>query len=98
VFRFNIKNSTTVADLVLGNAFVPGKSAKSFCKPTSVAALENGDFFVADGYCNARIVKYSFSGEKLLEVRTAVHLECSFLIIFKNQFFSGVEIHSKAIT
>jgi peptidylamidoglycolate lyase len=68
VFRFNIKNSTTVPELVLGNAFTPGKSAKSFCKPTSVAALDNGDFFVADGYCNARIVKYSFSGEKLLEV------------------------------
>ncbi|KAG5679523.1 hypothetical protein PVAND_009086 [Polypedilum vanderplanki] len=67
VFRFNIKNSTIVPELVLGKTFTPGKSANSFCKPTSVAALENGDFFVADGYCNARIVKYSFSGEKLLE-------------------------------
>jgi peptidylamidoglycolate lyase len=68
VFRFNIKNSTLRPDLVLGEAFKPGKSAKLFCKPTSVASLENGDFFVADGYCNSRVIKFNYKGEKILEV------------------------------
>lgn len=68
VFRFNIKNSTKQADLTLGEAFKPGRLANQFCKPTSVASLDNGDFFVADGYCNSRIIKYSFSGKKLMEV------------------------------
>lgn len=67
IFRFNIKNSTSKPELVLGEAFRPGKSAKRFCKPTSVASLENGDFFVADGYCNNRIIKFNFAGEKILE-------------------------------
>ena len=68
VFRFDVKNSTEKPDLVLGEAFKPGRSASKFCKPTSVASLENGDFFVADGYCNSRIIKFSFNGKLLLEV------------------------------
>lgn len=68
IFRFNIKNSTTKPELTLGEAFKPGKAAHLFCKPTSVASLENGDFFVADGYCNTRIVKFNFNGEKITEV------------------------------
>lgn len=68
VFRFNIKNSTTKPELILGKAFQPGKSANMFCKPTSVASLENGDFFVADGkyintcsFCIFFIVHFSCS-------------------------------------
>lgn len=72
VFRFNIKNSTTKPELTLGEAFKPGRSSKLFCKPTSVATLDNGDFFVADGYCNSRIVKFNFAGDKILEVRTSI--------------------------
>lgn len=68
VFRFNVKNSTTKPELILGEAFKPGRSSKLFCKPTSVASLDNGDFFVADGYCNSRILKFNFQGEKILEV------------------------------
>jgi peptidylamidoglycolate lyase len=68
VFRFNIEKSTKKPELTIGEAFTPGNTAKLFCKPTSVASLENGDFFVADGYCNGRIVKYNINGEKILEV------------------------------
>lgn len=53
--------------MVLGTKFVSGNSKTSFCKPTSVAVLPNGDFFVADGYCNARIIKYNRVGERILE-------------------------------
>ncbi|CAH1711919.1 unnamed protein product [Chironomus riparius] len=67
VFRFDIKNSTRRPDLVLGDPFKPSMTSKTFCKPTSVVQLENGDFFVADGYCNARIIKFNFKGEKILE-------------------------------
>jgi peptidylamidoglycolate lyase len=73
VFRFNVDSSTTEPELVIGEAFKPGNSAKLFCKPTSVASLENGDFFVADGYCNGRVIKYNSNGERILEVR--VHIE-----------------------
>lgn len=53
-------------DLILGTAFEPGNSQKKFCKPTAVAVHVNDDFFVADGYCNSRIIKFSKSGEWLL--------------------------------
>lgn len=65
VFKFNSTNRTT-PELALGIAFTPGNSFSKFCKPTAVAVLKNGDFFVADGYCNARIIKYSRSGEYIL--------------------------------
>lgn len=53
--------------MVLGKKFAPGNGRDSFCKPTSVAVLPDGDFFVADGYCNARIIKYNRVGERILE-------------------------------
>ncbi|XP_071746304.1 peptidyl-glycine alpha-amidating monooxygenase B isoform X2 [Lepeophtheirus salmonis] len=43
----------------LGKKFEPGSDKLHFCKPTSVAVTEDGrNFFVADGYCNSRIIKY----------------------------------------
>lgn len=65
VMKFNNKNRTH-PELVLGTAFQPGNSLTKYCKPTAVAVLPNGDFFVSDGYCNARIIKYSKSGEFIL--------------------------------
>lgn len=59
-------NNRTHPELVLGTRFQPGNSPHKFCKPTAVAVLPDGDFFVADGYCNARIVKYSKQGEIIL--------------------------------
>ena len=54
--------------MVLGEAFVPGSDEKHFCQPTSVAVSEEtGVFFVADGYCNSRIMKFDANG-KLLKV------------------------------
>lgn len=53
--------------MVLGNKFSPGNGRTNFCKPTSVAVLPSGDFFVADGYCNARIIKFNKSGDRILE-------------------------------
>lgn len=68
VMKFQSKNNIieNEALIVLGSAFIPGNSRNKFCKPTSVAVLPNGDFFVADGYCNARIVKFSKTGDQIL--------------------------------
>ncbi|CAO1339233.1 unnamed protein product [Diamesa serratosioi] len=66
VFRFNKLKSDKIPELVLGEKFKPGIGDK-FCKPTSTAALDNGDFFVADGYCNSRIIKFNNDGEKISE-------------------------------
>lgn len=65
VMKFNGKNRMS-PDLVLGTAFQPGNSQTKFCKPTAVAVLANDDFFVSDGYCNSRIIKYSKSGDVIL--------------------------------
>ena len=50
----------------LGEAFVPGNDAKHFCKPTDVAVSnDRSSIFVADGYCNARLVQFDAQGQFL---------------------------------
>lgn len=49
--------------LTLGKRFQPGSSANHFCKPTSVAVASTGEIFVADGYCNSRILKFNAAGQ-----------------------------------
>nr|XP_020456709.1 peptidyl-glycine alpha-amidating monooxygenase isoform X2 [Monopterus albus] len=54
--------------LVLGEAFTPGSDNNHFCQPTDVAVdTETGNIFVSDGYCNARIMKFSADGTYLSE-------------------------------
>ncbi|XP_051268229.1 peptidyl-glycine alpha-amidating monooxygenase isoform X1 [Dicentrarchus labrax] len=54
--------------LTLGEAFTPGSDNSHFCQPTDVAVdTETGDIFVSDGYCNARILKFSADGKYLTE-------------------------------
>ncbi|XP_022191867.2 peptidyl-alpha-hydroxyglycine alpha-amidating lyase 1 [Nilaparvata lugens] len=68
VFKFKaLKSNPKIAELSLGESFVPGKDSAHFCKPTSTAVTPWGDFFVADGYCNSRIVKFDKTGVKLIE-------------------------------
>lgn len=66
VFKFTPQDRNTPA-LVLGEKFVPGDDEEHFCKPSAVAVMSSGEFFVADGYCNSRIIKYSPDGLKILE-------------------------------
>lgn len=58
-----------VPSLTLGEAFVSGSDDKHFCKPTDVAVSSSGIFFVSDGYCNKRILKFDADG-RLLDVFT----------------------------
>lgn len=60
------ENSILKPSIILGEAFVPGNDETRFCKPTAVAVYTNGDFFVSDGYCNSRIIKFNKNGERIL--------------------------------
>lgn len=64
VLRFDKHNFTKPA-LVVGTRLQPGQDSNHFCKPTSVAVLPDGSFFVADGYCNSRIMAFSPKGDFL---------------------------------
>jgi len=66
VFKFN-KEGDDSPSLTLGTAFVPGTGREHFCKPAAVAVESSGVFYVADGYCNQRIIKYSAAGN-ILEI------------------------------
>lgn len=63
VMRFPPGSDTP--DLTLGVKFQPGNDNTHFCKPADVAVLSTGEFFVADGYCNSRIMKFSSDGTLL---------------------------------
>ncbi|KYQ52011.1 Peptidyl-alpha-hydroxyglycine alpha-amidating lyase 1 [Trachymyrmex zeteki] len=63
----NDHTSMLKPSIILGEAFVPGNTGSTFCKPTDVAVHTNGDFFVSDGYCNSRIIKYNKKGELILQ-------------------------------
>ena len=61
------KNNFDKPILEIGKRMVPGSDKEHFCQPSDVAVMRNGDFFVADGYCNSRIVKFNKNGEYLTE-------------------------------
>ncbi|XP_052861493.1 peptidyl-alpha-hydroxyglycine alpha-amidating lyase 2 [Anopheles cruzii] len=48
--------------ITLGRRFEPGSSKSHLCKPTAVAIASTGEIFVADGYCNSRLLKYNAAG------------------------------------
>ena len=55
----------------IGNAGgTPGtnNSKDAFSRPTGLAFLPNGDFFVSDGYENSRVVKFNRDGEYLMQI------------------------------
>ena len=56
--------------MTLGEHGVPGNDESHFAGPTDLAFLPNGDFYVADGYKNGRVVKFSGDGEYLSEFGT----------------------------
>lgn len=60
--------NATKPDLVLGTRMEPGNDHVHFCMPTSVAVSDStGDFFVGDGYCNSRVMKFNRDG-KLVKI------------------------------
>lgn len=67
VFKFPPNGGSGQPVLALGTRFEPGNDDTHFCKPSGIAVMTSGDFFVSDGYCNHRIVKFSADGRKLLQ-------------------------------
>uniref|UniRef100_A0A0K0D8I6 NHL repeat protein n=1 Tax=Angiostrongylus cantonensis TaxID=6313 RepID=A0A0K0D8I6_ANGCA len=49
--------------LSLGEKLVPGDDEHHFCMPTDIAVAKNGYFFIADGYCNSRVLKFDPTGK-----------------------------------
>jgi len=69
VFKFDLRKQKTPL-LTLGKAFQKGDDESHFCKPTSVAVSQlKGDIFVADGYCNNRIVQFDKNGKFIREYK-----------------------------
>ena len=59
VYKFSTDGELLLA---LGEKGVAGNDAEHFGGPADVAVAPNGDFFVADGHDNDRIVKFSADG------------------------------------
>ena len=64
IFRFS--NDGKTLKQTLGTVNVPGNDATHFYRPTFMAWGPNGDFYVADGYVNTRIVKFDKDGKYLM--------------------------------
>ncbi|XP_043195701.1 peptidyl-glycine alpha-amidating monooxygenase-like isoform X4 [Amphibalanus amphitrite] len=77
VFKFSPRGGDGTPQLTLGTKFEPGSDDYHFCKPTSVAVMRDGSFFVADGYCNTRILKFGPGGGR--PVRTVGRASSSLL-------------------
>merc|ERR1712045_433298 len=60
VFKFGPYGGPDKKPLIeLGTKFKPGNDNVHYCKPTAVAVMSDSrTFFVSDGYCNQRIIKY----------------------------------------
>jgi peptidylamidoglycolate lyase len=52
--------------MTLGEFKVPGNDEKHFGRPTDIAWLPDGTFFVSDGYVNTRVVKFDRDGKFLM--------------------------------
>src|SRR5918996_151840 len=64
IFRFTNDGKKLVQ--TIGEPNVPGTDDKHFYRPTFMAWLPDGTFFVADGYQNTRVVKFDKDGKFLM--------------------------------
>jgi DNA-binding beta-propeller fold protein YncE len=66
-------NKYDAPSAILGEKNIPGKDHSHFCQPSDIAIQLNGDFFVADGYCNSRVIKFNSKGNFLTEWGSEEH-------------------------
>ncbi|HVS90165.1 MAG TPA: peptidyl-alpha-hydroxyglycine alpha-amidating lyase family protein [Candidatus Acidoferrum sp.] len=64
VFEFTRDGKQLV--MTLGEKGVQGEDDKHFGRPTDIAWLPDGTFFISDGYINTRVVKFDKSGKYLV--------------------------------
>ncbi|CAF1189885.1 unnamed protein product, partial [Didymodactylos carnosus] len=72
VFMYSLKDKNRPS-LIVGQKFQPGSGRARLCRPADVAVMKNEEFYVADGYCNSRIVKFNKYGEYITEWGTVVN-------------------------
>lgn len=77
VFKFNHEGKLL---MVLGESKIPGRDSLHFNRPTDVAVADNGTFYVSDGYKNSRVIKFTPSGQYLMEWGTKGNKEGEFNI------------------
>ena len=65
IFKFTHDGKRLV--MTLGEAGVAGTDEKHFGRPTDVAWLPDGTFFISDGYTNTRVMKFDKNGKFLLQ-------------------------------
>jgi sugar lactone lactonase YvrE len=65
LFKFTHDGSKLL--LTIGEKGKPGNDQVHFNRPTDIAFLPNGDFYVTDGYVNTRVVKYDKDGKFLFQ-------------------------------
>lgn len=92
---FQYRPGELLPSLIFGQEFQPGASIKHLCKPTSIAVASTGEIFIADGYCNNRILKYNAAGGLLRVIPNppGIHLHIYSKIQF-NHFFFRIEFLS----
>ena len=65
IFKFTNDGKRLV--MTLGVAGVEGNDEKHFGRPTDIAWLPDGTFFISDGYTNTRVMKFDKDGKYLLK-------------------------------
>jgi hypothetical protein len=63
IFKFTNDGKKLV--MTLGEPGVPGNDDRHFARPTDIAWLPDGTFFISDGYVNTRVVKFDRNGKYL---------------------------------
>lgn len=64
IFEFTHDGKELV--MTLGEKGVQGADDKHFARPTDIAWLPDGTFFISDGYVNTRVVKFDKNGKYLM--------------------------------
>ena len=65
IFKFTHDGKRLV--MTLGEAGVAGTDEKHFGRPTDIAWLPDGTFFISDGYTNTRVMKFDKNGKFLMQ-------------------------------
>jgi hypothetical protein len=65
IYKFTHDGKTLVQ--TIGTPNVPGADGTHFNRPTFMAWMPNGDFFVSDGYNGTRVAKFDKTGKFLLD-------------------------------
>jgi peptidylamidoglycolate lyase len=65
VFKFTNDGKRLV--LALGERQVTGTDARHFNRPSDIAFLPDGTFFISDGYVNTRVMKFDKAGKFLMQ-------------------------------